>query len=171
MRRIARRTRAAVAPTIRFEDADTSVLNTLEKIRDERFPELVNAKIKCLYDLKKRKSGGKLVLARIQRSNDLIKKLTIEEARGDEGYDYVLYVDKIAWNAIMEVDRDRLISHELRHTFVDTEAKKPYKIVDHDITDFVSEVALNNVDPGWALRVATLTADVYSQGEDVESEA
>jgi hypothetical protein len=165
-----RRTRAAVAPVIRFEDADASVDNVLDKIRDERFPELVNAKIKTLFDLKKRKHGGNLVLGRIQKSNDLIKKLTIDQVRGNEGYDYVLYVDKVAWNAMEQVDRERLISHELRHCFVDTEAKRPYKLVDHDIQDFVSEVSLNSADPGWALRVATLTNDIYSQDEDSSEE-
>lgn len=166
MRRTTRRTRGEVAPMIRFEDVDDSVLNILDKIRTERFPELVNAKIKCLYDLKKRKSDGKLVLARIQRSNDLIKKLTVEEARGDEGYHYVLYVDKVAWNAIEQADRERLISHELRHTFVDSDSKHPYKLVGHDIQDFLQEVQLNSIDPGWALRVATVAEDIYSQSED-----
>ena len=152
---------------IRFEDADDSVLNTLEKIRNERFPELVNAKVKCLFDLKKRKSDGKLVLAHIQRSNDLIKKLTVEEARGDEGFHYVLYVDKVAWGAIQQIDRERLISHELRHCAVDHDSlKNQYKLSGHDICDFLEEVQLNTADPGWAIRVATVAEDIYSQSED-----
>jgi len=58
---------------------------------------------------------------------------------------------------IDDIDRSRVIRHELRHTSVDDEAKKnPYKVRTHTIEDFYSEVDLNADDPRWRARVATL---------------
>ena len=165
MRRI-RIVNTAVEPSIRYEEASTEFVNVFNEVRDRYFPELVNAKIKLLFDTKIRKKGGQIVLGRIQKSNDLIRKLTVTEARGNEGYDYVITLDKKAFDNVGHDDRVRIIRHELRHTHVDSEAKKPYKLVDHDITDFVQEVSLNNDDPGWARRVSTLTSDIYEQERD-----
>ncbi len=152
--------------SIRYDDAP-EVEPLLRRIRFEHFPELVNAKIKVLFDLRKRGSGGTVVLGRIIKANDLIRHLTTDEASRIEGYDYIITLDKVCWDNIGEVDRERIIRHELRHTFFDIESKTdPYKLVVHDITDFHAEVEANRDDPMWRERCAALTADVYDQMKD-----
>lgn len=169
MRRIARVNRPA-APVLRYIDASADVLTILDKVREEHFPELVNAKFATFFDLKKRKSNGKIVLARIQKSNDLIKKLTVEERRNTEGVDYVLAIDQVAWVSVADIDKERILRHELRHCVVDQEAKKPYKLTGHDLEDFTAEVVLNTADPGWASRVATLVTDIYDQEAEIDQD-
>ena len=118
---------------IRYDDAP-EVEPLLRRIRFEHFPELVNAKIRVLYDLRKRGSNGSVCLGRIIKANDLIRHLTTDEASRIEGYDYIITLDKVCWDNIGEVDRERIIRHELRHTFFDIESKSdPYKLVAHDI--------------------------------------
>lgn len=79
----------------RFESAPTEALAMLREIRREHYPGLRNAEILFLFDKKKRMSGGKIVFGRIQKANDLIKKLTDHVI--EDGYDYILYLDKKAW--------------------------------------------------------------------------
>jgi hypothetical protein len=151
---------------MRYLDCGKEVYNMLNEVQDEFFEELRSAKIKCLFDTKKRKSRGKIRLADIRKTNDLLRHLTSEEAKTEDGFDYILTIDKKVWEHTEEIDRKRLIRHELRHTFVDGEAKDPYKLVPHDIEDFVEEVKLNSDDPGWANRVASMISDIYEQEKD-----
>lgn len=156
----------------RFEDASELVYKVLIEVRDEFFSELQNAKIKCLFDTKKRSKGGKIVLATIKKTNDLLKHLTVDEAKSEEGFDYIIFIDKIAWDNIAHEDRVRLLRHELRHSEVlIDDVKDPYKIVPHDIEDFIEEVKLNKDDPGWARRVSTLAEDIYAQMKEQEKAA
>jgi len=150
--------------TIRFEDAPDNVVNLMNKIIDDGFPELGRAVIKVLYDTKKRASGGKIVLGRIQKSNDLIKHLTIEETRITDGIDYILYIDKNVFENIEEKDRVRLIRHELQHCNVDFDARNtPYSLRDHEISDFYQEIELNSDDPRWAERCAAVAESIYDR--------
>ncbi len=147
----------------RYEDAPEAE-PLLKKVRDKHFPELVNAKILVLFDLKKRGSGGMVTLARIMKANDLIRHLTTDNKGLVEGYDYIITIDKVFWDNTAEFDRERVIRHELRHTFFDIEAAdNPYKLLDHDITDFYAEVEMNRDDPRWRERCASLTKDIYDQ--------
>lgn len=157
--------------SIRYEDATADVMELAREIIAEHFPELRNVKIKYLFDLKKRMSGGMNVLARCQRSNDLLKFFTIDESGDEEGYAYIVYVDKLLWGNIERADKTKLLRHEFRHIFIDDEsAKNPYKLVDHDVSDFRDEIALNTDDPRWDERLASLASDLYSQQEEMESE-
>lgn len=157
---------------MRYEEVTRELLSLLDEIRDTFFPELVNARIKCLFDLRKRKRGGKIVLASILRTNDLLRHLTAEEAHRVEGYDYIMVVDKTAWEVADKNDRLRLLRHELRHTEVDMESlTQPYRIIDHDIADFTEEIQLNQDDVSWAQRLSTVVADTYAQREDVKQES
>jgi hypothetical protein len=129
-------------------------------VRAEHFPELRNAEILVLFDKKKRMSGGALVLGRIQKSNDLIKKLTDEVV--DEGYDYIMYLDKKMWESSADMDRERVIRHEFRHCFVDLDARgTPYKLIGHTIEDFYEEVELNEDDQRWRIRLGEITYAAY----------
>jgi len=152
---------------IRFEEVTQDVLDLLSEIKGEYFPSLRNVDIKVLFDLKKRQSGGKLILGRCQKSNDLIKYLTLEEA--EEGIPYIIYLDKCVWDNIERIDKIRLLRHELRHIFIDIDSEKnPYKILPHDIEDFAEEVELNKDDVRWASRVANLASEIYEQRRDAE---
>lgn len=146
----------------RFEDASDHVVELMNKIIEGSFPELRSAKIKVLYDTKKRKSGGKLVLGRMQKTNDLLRHLTVEEANDTEGYDYILYLDKACFENVEEIDKVRLIRHELCHCLVDMESvTTPYKLQDHEISDFYSEIEFNSTDPKWGERCAAIAESVY----------
>ena len=150
----------------RYEDAPEEVETLLRKIRFEHFPELVNAKIRVLFDLKKRGSKGMVCLGRIVKANDLIRHLTTDKGLA-EGYDYIITLDKVCWDNIANGDREKIIRHELRHTFFDIESEdNPYRLIDHDITDFYAEVEVNRDDPKWRERCASLTADIYDQMKD-----
>jgi hypothetical protein len=155
--------------SIRYEDATSDVMDLAREVIAEHFPELRSVKIKYIFDLKKRVSGGMNVLARCQKSNDLLKFLTIDESGDEEGYVYIVYVDKLLWENIERTDKIRLLRHEFRHIYVDTDAvKNPYKLVDHDVSDFREEIALNTDDPRWDERLSTLASDLYDQREEME---
>jgi hypothetical protein len=154
---------------IRYNDVTQEVLDLLQEVRAEYFPELRQVKIMVLFDLKKRTHGGKIVLGRCQKSNDLIKHLTIDEANDEEGMVFIIYLDHVAWENIERVDKIRLMRHELRHILLDTESERnPYKLIPHDIEDFAEEIELNQDDVRWASRVCSLTETIYDQQRDQE---
>ncbi len=149
---------------LRYEEVTEDVWHMFRGVKANHFPELKNAKIILLFDLKKRRSGGRVVLGRIMKTNDLLRHLTKDEAEAIEGYDYIITLDKVGWDTITENDRTRILRHELRHTYFDVESESnPYKLLDHSITDFYEEVELNKDDPRWRERVATVVADIYEQ--------
>jgi len=152
---------------LRYEEVTEEATRLLDEVETKYFPELRNAKIIMLFDLKKRSSGGRVVLGRIMRTNDLLRHLTKDEAEAIEGYDYIITLDKQAWDAIQREDRIRLLRHELRHAYFDIESEtNPYRLIDHSITDFYEEVELNKDDPRWRERVATVVADIYEQQKE-----
>ena len=148
----------------RFEAVTQGVYDMFREVKAEHFPELRNAGILILFDKKKRQSGGKIVLGRIQKANELIRKLTDHEI--EDGYDYIMYLDKKAWEHSADEDRIRLLRHELRHTFVDFDSSTtPYKLQGHTIEDFHEEVELNRDDPRWRDRMAEVVFSVYEAGD------
>lgn len=159
-------------PESRFEDAPSQVINLVETVREKWFPELEGAKIKVVFDLKKRVSGGKLVLGRIMKANDLTRFLTIDEAESTEGFDYFLFFDKKIFELMDIEDQIRLARHELRHTDVDFESETDqFKVKPHDIEDFYDEIELNRDDPRWAERVVTVAEAVYEQEKEEKKAA
>ena len=155
---------------MRFEEATEEAKGILQEVRSESFHELVNANILLLFDTKKRLSNGKIVLGRMQKTNDLLRHLTIDESHDEEGYDFIMFLDKVAFENTTKEDRVRIIRHELCHAFVDLEADKPYKLVPHDIEDFVEEIERNKDDVRWGERVADLTLTIYEQQSDMNAE-
>jgi hypothetical protein len=158
---------------LRYEEPTEEVKKLFREIQAKHFPELKNAKIITLFDVKKRMSGGRMVLGRIMKTNDLLRHLTKDEAVAMEGYDYIVTLDKEGWNAIGDVDRVRVLRHELRHAYYDIDSdSNPYRLLDHSITDFYEEVELNKDDPRWRERVAAVVEDIYEQKkEDRKQEA
>jgi hypothetical protein len=132
---------------------------------------LKNAKIKALFDIKKRKSGGMLVLARIMKTNDLLRHLTIDEAEAIEGYDYIIALDKTCWENIIRDDKVRILRHELRHAYFDIESEdNPYRLQNHSISDFYEEVEFNKDDPRWRERLAAVVEDIYEQKKEARQD-
>jgi hypothetical protein len=152
---------------LRYEEATDDVRRLLDKVIADHFGELKNAKIVALFDTKKHVAGGQVVLSNIMKPNDLLRHFTRADASSEEGYDYIVIVDKKAWDTIDDQDRTRLLRHELRHTFYDIEAEdNPYKLIDHTIADFYEEIDLNQDDPKWRRRVSTMVADMYEQEKE-----
>ena len=152
---------------LRYEKVTDDVRRLLDKVLKDHFGELKNAKIMALFDVKKRTSGGQIVLGRIMKTNDLLRHLTKDDAIAIDGVDYIITLDKQGWDAIQDEDRIRVIRHELRHTYYDIESDdNPYRLVDHSITDFYEEVELNKDDPRWRERVATIVSDIYEQQKE-----
>jgi len=156
---------------LRYEEVNEDVLSLLREVRGEYFPELKNAKIKALFDIKKRKSGGMLVLARIMKTNDLLRHLTIDEAEAIEGYDYIIALDKTCWENIIRYDKVRILRHELRHAYFDIESEdNPYRLQNHSISDFYEEVEFNKDDPRWRERLAAVVEDIYEQKKEARQD-
>ena len=155
---------------LRYEDVTDTVMEMFRRVKSQYFPELKNAKIKVLFDLKKRKSGGQVVIGRIVKANDLIRHLT-KNGNAEEGYDFIITLDKKCWDHITDEDRMKILRHEMRHTSYDLESEdNPYKLVDHSILDFYEEVEMNQGDPRWRERVAILTEDNYEQEKEARLE-
>ena len=152
---------------LRYEEVTEEVLDLLKEVRSEYFPELKNAKIKMLFDLKKRSSGGRITLGRIMKTNDLLRLLTIDRVDPIEGYDYIITLDRTCWDMIEKADKVRIIRHELRHAYFDIDSEEnPYKLMDHSILDFYEELEANKDDPRWRERVGTLTDGIYEQKKE-----
>lgn len=149
----------------RFEDVNEDVHEILRVVRAEHFSHLANVNIKMLFDMKKRKSGDRLVLGRIQRTNDLLRHLTSVESGDDEGFDYIIYLDHAAFTNVNRDDKIRIARHEMRHINMDIDSTNPYKLVPHDIEDFVDEIELNRDEPRWRERVAEVASSIYSSEE------
>ena len=151
---------------MKFEHVPDHIIEMYERIRAQHFPHLVNAKILFLINKKKMVSKGNVVLGKIMRPSELVKFLSREEAPED-GYDYILFLDGKLIANCDDPDIARVLRHELRHTFYDSDSlTNPYKIIDHDFSDFYDEVELNKDDPSWAKRVSQTVSLMYDQEKD-----
>ncbi len=156
---------------IRFEEVTEDVVRLANEVQTKYFPELVNVKIKYLFDLKQRTSEGKTVLGRCLKPDDLVRHFTVNEAGDEEGYQYVITLDKVAYTNIEDIDRIRILRHEQRHVlYLGDDATQPYKIYPHDIADFIVEIELNAENPRWASRVASLAENIYEQMKEQEKD-
>ena len=108
---------------------------------------------------------GRVVLGKIVKPSALVKYLSRNEAP-DDGYDYIVYLDNKLVIHCEESDIERVLRHELRHIFFDSDSRNPFKLIDHDFSDFYDEVELNKDDPNWANRVAKTVSLIYDQEKD-----
>jgi len=148
---------------MRYEEVDSETQSFIDNVKTQ-FPHLSSATIKSLFSNKKKLSGGKITLAWIQKTNDLTKLLSADNII-TQGYDYIMFIDSNVWENIEDKDRERLIRHELCHCEVDLESNNPYKIKDHEITDFYSEIEFNKDDPRWTERLGEIALSVYDSDE------
>jgi hypothetical protein len=152
----------------RFTDVDDGVVDVFLNVMEERFPSLIQLKIKLIFDLKRRVVKGEICLASTELANEKIKFFSKDQV-AVEGYDVVIIIDKKAWEVSSPEDRKRVISHELRHIFINEEGK--VKLIPHDISDFRIEQKLNQDDPDWKFKLATLVNDIYEQEREMAKQS
>jgi len=152
---------------MRYEGANEKVTEVDLNVAEERFPNTcANLNIKLMFDTKRRVSRGKLVLASVEVASEKVKYFTKHEVELGSTVDYVLTVDSKVWEVANAEDKKRLISHELRHVFIDEKDNR--KLLPHDIEDFAVEVALNTDNPNWAGNLGQIVSDVYEQEKDLK---
>lgn len=149
---------------MRYIDCDDDLVQVFLDVIEERFPSFINLNIKLLYDTKRRVSGGKIVMASICTTSAMAKFFS-KDNTATEGYDFVLIVDRKAWELSSPEDKKRIISHELRHVFIDEKGKA--KLIGHEIEDFYAELELNQDDPEWRRNLAIQTMALYDQEKEM----
>lgn len=150
---------------MRYEEANEDLVAVFLELLEDRFPGLAYLKYKLVFDNKKKVSKGKIVLADVALASERIKFFTKDNVAVD-GYDYILTVNRKAWDLASEVDKRRMISHEMRHVFVDEKGNA--KLIGHEIEDFYEEIRLNQDDPEWGRKLARLVKDVYDQEKEAK---
>ncbi len=153
---------------IRFTDVNDSVVEIFLTTLEERFPSLAQLKIKLIFDTKRRVKDGEIVLASAELASEKIKFFSKDDVAID-GYDIVIIFDQKAWELSNAADRKRIMSHELRHVFIDEQDK--IKLLPHDVSDFRMEQKLNADDPDWKFKLATLVNDVYEQEKEMAKQS
>ena len=148
----------------RFTDINESVVEVFLETMEQRFPNLAQLKIKLVFDMKRRIKQGKICLATTELANDKIKYFSRDDV-AVEGYDVVIIIDMKAWELASPEDKKRIMSHELRHIFIDEQGK--VKLLPHDVSDFREEQKLNEDDPDWGFKLAVLLNDVYEQEKEM----
>ena len=152
----------------RFIDIDDGVIEVFFNVMEERFPNLINLKIKFVFDTKRRVKQGEVVLATTELASEKIKYFSKDDV-AVEGYDVVIIIDMKAWELASDKDKIRLMSHELRHVFIDETGR--VRLLPHDISDFRVEQKLNNDDPDWGLKLCTLVNDIYEQEREMAKQS
>lgn len=153
----------------RYEDAGETEYALMQELREKHFDVTKNAWIKILFSCRKQTLGGKLVLGKVRKSDELLRHLTQIEAESVRGFDFIIFLDKKCWfEAASEADRIRIMRHELRHMLYNSTWKDSYRLASHDIEDFVAEVELNRDDPAWSKRLAESTLSLYEEEKERE---
>ena len=147
----------------RYLECDEGLVQVFLDTIESDYPGLAFLNFKLVYDTKKRIKKGKIVLADIELASAKLKFFSVDD-QAVEGYDYVVFVDRLCWEYANEVQRKRLISRQLANVFVDDKGKP--KLVNFDIEDFYTEIQKNTEDPEWFLDLSQLTGDLYEQQAD-----
>lgn len=149
-----------------FEEVPESVIKMMDDEITNNFSTIVNARIKILYNMKKKTSQGALVFGTMSKATPILNYLTSSSDSADDGYNYIMFLDGNVFPAIDVADQKRIIRHELNHIFIDLDAKNPYKIVGHEINDFYKEIEYNKDEPRWLERVTAVAEQVYDSDDD-----
>lgn len=152
----------------RFTDINEDVVSVFLEVMEERFPSLAQLKIKLLFDTKRRVKDGEIILAMTKLTSDEIKFFSKDDIALD-GYELVIVFDMKAWELSGKDMRRRIMSHELRHIFIDEKGK--IKLLPHDVSDFRMEQLLNKDDPDWKFKLATLVNDIYEQEKEMANQS
>ncbi len=152
----------------RFVDINESVVEVFMDVLENRFPNLAQLKIKLIFDTKRRVKQGEIVLSSTELASEKIKFFSKDDL-AVEGYDIVIVFDMKAWELSDKKNRKRIMSHELRHVFIDEKGK--VKLTPHDISDFRAEQKLNEDDSEWAFALAILVNDIYEQEKEMAKQS
>lgn len=147
----------------RYLHSDENLETVFYATLNSEFNWLESVKFKLIFDTKKRISKGRVTLASVELANEKVKFFTTDDGV-PEGYDCIVVVDSLAWQYASDVDKKRIISHELNHVVFNEKGK--VKLVGHDVEDFAAELQKNVDDPNWANKLADLTLSIYDQQED-----
>lgn len=149
---------------LRYEDADQELIDTFKSVMEERFPVYATLDFKLVFDTKPRMKDGKMVFASIELPSAKLKYFSTDDV-AEEGYDYIMFVFLRTWQLASPEDKRRIISHELRHVFIDGNGNA--KLIGHEIADFYAEIELNKDDPEWLRKLTALTQDVVDQEKEL----
>jgi len=146
----------------RFYEADQSVYEIMDDLIHERFGNLRAANIKILMDSKVKidKLRGNVTFASVKGANE-VERFLSKDGHNLSGMDYLMFINDLVWEMAGDKDKKRIVSHELRHCFLDD--KGNFKIIRHDIEDFYAEVKLNEEDPMWGQALSTIVKAKYDQ--------
>ncbi len=152
---------------MRYCETDNEVKTLLDRVIRKQFIYLKKEKItfavlldsKVQIDTKR----GSITLARIRPLSEVEGYLVQSEG----AYDYFIFLDSVVWELASRKDKMRILSHELRHVYLQNEKRKTIK---HDIEDFVAEVKLNADDPGWAKSLAGKAVEEVERRKEEEKE-
>jgi len=153
----------------RFSDVDPDTTKIVNQVITKDFSHLVQAKIKIIFDQRKRKSGGKYQLGKMQKTTDLIRFLTSREVGDPEGFDYLLFIDENVFEVIDHNDKIRLIRHLLQYADIDYEADRPFKIRKEEVVTWYDELEYNKDDPKWFERLEVIAESVYNPENEENS--
>lgn len=150
----------------RFEEAESSIVDKVQYIIRNKFPELNGVGLEIVMDTKKRKSGGKHILVKLDKSSPILRHISADNTNPD-GVDYILYLDKSVYAEMSDDDRNRVISHGLYHADCDFEKEIPYGVRKPTVQTFYEEIADNSDDDRWAERLDLMAESIYDR-EDGE---
>ena len=151
----------------RFEEAVTEVIDKVQYVIRNKFPQLNGCDIEVVMDTKKRKSGGKYTLVKLDKTSPIMRHISATNANPD-GVDYILYLDQKVYNEMSDNDRERIISHGLYHAECDFEKDIPYGVRKPTVQTFYEEIADNDDDARWAERLDLMAEGVYEREEEAE---
>ena len=154
----------------RFTDIDNDTAKIIKNLIQKDFKHLIQAKIKIIFDTKKRKSAGRYVLGKLQKTNELLQYLTAPVSDDALGYDYMLFLDEKVFTVIDELDKIRLIRHILQYADIDYEAENPFKIRKEEVLTWYDEIEFNKEDPRWFDRLQVVAESIYNSDEEESNE-
>ena len=152
----------------RYYEAGASVYTLVDELIDDRFGGTLGAaSVKILMDSKPKieKLTNRITFASIKCTND-VEKFLSADGHNLAGTNYLIFISELVWELASDKDKRRIMSHELRHAFLDE--KGNYKTIRHDIEDFYSEVQLNEDDPMWG---QALSAVAVAKVDQLKAEA
>jgi len=152
----------------RFEEATTEVIDKVQLVIRNKFPQLNGVALEVVMDTKKRKSGGRFQLVKLDKASPILRHISATNSNPD-GMDYILYLDQKVYNEMSDADQQRIIAHGLYHADTDFEKEIPYGVRKPTVQTFYEEIADNSDDTRWAERLDLMAEGIYDR-EAEESE-
>ena len=153
----------------RYSNVDKDTTKLINSIINESFKHLLQARIKMIFDARKRKSSGKYVIGKIQKTNEFTRFLTSVETGDPAGFDYFLYLDEKVFEAIDTIDKIRVVRHLLQYEDIDYESDTPFKLRKEEVLTWYDEMEFNKEDPKWQDRLQAVAESIHNP-EDNEVE-